>query len=1272
MKNTTEAVLQDLINLAKQDCQIRADKGLSLLSRGAIDYDTTNRKVKELAFGCASESGVPSAYEIKIKYSRGRIASYCTCLDFAQGNVCKHIRAAAYFATKNPEIVSSLLKIKIIESEKNVISKTKNVANTMDVVVPKIAVNNEYRKFRFYDLANFYYFVNYLPTIIEQDLAKNFEKYLRIITVSKGYIEIELSHKNVKVKLELTTTPDPDMVNIKCNSISTTKDFYQIILLHYINNNKGQLILTLQKLDIALSNAYDKLGIQEQLRKYFPLELDLRGVYQLATNDDQSIGLLNLISAENIFLKTQKSAVPTTIALKNQKQDYNFIFFGIVKNNSPFGFYFMPLTGKCTKNGVLAKKFFGFDKSTVLSYLEESEETIAVARRLRAELENDHLEDLEDYYNRANLQGREDFYKAPHQTVYDYWLQIAQHNHIYINDGDGERYNFEKIILNPELINVRFEIEQVNKKIHIRPVFTILVEDVVIEIDIKFDHFVHGALVKYTGVYYLVAKHSMLILKNFISQDYNDFQIDTKVYLEVKDQLLESLMARHQVNFITPSLKPQTAKAELVGKKLYLKEYEDFLMLVPAFIYEYEGKNYEAEMDGAKMIKLVRDKQTIFIERDWETEAQVRKDLQMIHPAFCRQLYNHYFHVEHQEVLANNWFFNAFEKIKNLDFEILGIKDLKKLKYSPYKAKVKVSAGSGLDWFDLAIEMTFGEEKVSLTDLRKALFNNQKFVTLSNGSIGMLPEEWIAKYEHIIKGGKIKKEKIEFGQIQYGLIDHLYQEIDNNSTLIKFHQKRQKLLSFDTIAHKALPTNINASLRDYQIGGFQWLSFLDEFGWGGCLADDMGLGKTLQMLTFIQSKVNEKADLKVLVVVPASLIFNWQRESEKFTPELRILNQTGGAREKDLELFKQYHIILTTYASMRIDIATLKDYPFDYVILDESQAIKNPSSQTAKAAKILKAKNRLIMTGTPIENNTFDLYSQFDFLNPGLLGSIEYFRTQFATPIDKDRNEQAAEALRRLIYPFIISRKKEQVAKELPPKTETVIICEMGKLQRKVYDTYKKKIREDLSKTIEEQGLAKSGIAVLQGLTKLRQICNSPSLLSDEEINVTESVKLETLMENIVPIIEEKHKVLVFSFFVEMLELVKSRLQKEHIQFAWITGQTTQREQQVQTFQQDENCKVFLISLKAGGVGLNLTAADYVYLIDPWWNPAVEQQAIDRAHRIGQTQNVFAYKMICKDTIEEKILQLQEKKKAVANELVNIEQGVLKKLSKDDVLTLFE
>jgi SNF2 family DNA or RNA helicase len=536
----------------------------------------------------------------------------------------------------------------------------------------------------------------------------------------------------------------------------------------------------------------------------------------------------------------------------------------------------------------------------------------------------------------------------------------------------------------------------------------------------------------------------------------------------------------------------------------------------------------------------------------------------------------------------------------------------------------------------------------------------------------MLPEEWVSKFGRIITGGKVKKDNLGFSQIQYGLIDHLYGEIHNNHSLLEFHQKRQKLLAFETIEHKALPENINATLRDYQIGGFQWLHFLDEFGWGGCLADDMGLGKTLQMLTFIQSKVNENPETKILVVVPASLIFNWQREAEKFTPFLKVLKHTGTTREKEHSLFNKHHIILTTYALMRIDIESLKDFEFDYVILDESQAIKNPSAQTAKAAKILKAKNRLIMTGTPIENNTFDLYSQFDFLNPGLLGSVDYFREQFANPIDKERDEKAAEALRRLIYPFIISRKKEQVAKELPPKTETVIFCEMGKAQRKVYDTYKNKIREDLTKTIEEQGLGKSGIAVLQGLTKLRQICNSPALLSDDDISIHDSVKLDTLMENIIPVIEENHKVLIFSFFVEMLELVKARIQKENIQYAWITGQTTQREQQVQNFQQDENCKVFLISLKAGGVGLNLTAADYVYLIDPWWNPAVEQQAIDRAHRIGQTQNVFAYKMICKDTIEEKILQLQEKKKAVASELVNIEQGVLKKLSKDDVLTLFE
>src|SRR6185436_5957106 len=365
-------------------------------------------------------------------------------------------------------------------------------------------------------------------------------------------------------------------------------------------------------------------------------------------------------------------------------------------------------------------------------------------------------------------------------------------------------------------------------------------------------------------------------------------------------------------------------------------------------------------------------------------------------------------------------------------------------------------------------------------------------------------------------------------------------------------------------------------------------------------------------------------------------------------------------------------IIITTYGTLRSDIQLLLKIRFDYVILDESQAIKNPGSKVTKAACLLEAKNRICMSGTPLQNNTFDIFAQMNFLNPGLLGSMEFFRNEFATPIDKFGEQDQKEHLRKLLFPFILRRTKEQVAKDLPEKTETILFCEMEKEQRKVYEAYRNSYREKILGTIDQQGIGKSQLTILQGLMKLRQICDSPAILNEEEKYPNHSIKLEELAREIEENIGD-HKALIFSQFLGMLALIKAKLKEQEIPFEYFDGSTsaTDREKAIQSFQGNDEVRVFLISLKAGGVGLNLTAADYVYIVDPWWNPAVEQQAIDRTHRIGQTKNIFAYRMICKDTIEDKILQLQERKRSLARDLIADDDGFVKNLTKEDVEYLF-
>jgi non-specific serine/threonine protein kinase len=443
-------------------------------------------------------------------------------------------------------------------------------------------------------------------------------------------------------------------------------------------------------------------------------------------------------------------------------------------------------------------------------------------------------------------------------------------------------------------------------------------------------------------------------------------------------------------------------------------------------------------------------------------------------------------------------------------------------------------------------------------------------------------------------------------------------------------------------------------------------------GWGGILADDKGLGKTVQALSILQHFHEEEGKLKALVVCPTTLIYNWENEIQKFTHSLSHQIHHGNARAKSKENFSDENIIITTYGTLRSDVQMLMKINFDYVILDESQAIKNPASKVTRAACLLKAQNRICMSGTPLQNNTFDIYAQMNFLNPGLLGTIEFFRNEFSTPIDKLGEQEQKEHLKKLLYPFILRRTKEQVAQDLPEKTEAILFCEMESAQRAVYDSYRNAYRDKILGVIDEQGVGRSQLTILQGLMKLRQICDSPAILNEDEKYPNDSIKLEELMREITENIGE-HKALVFSQFLGMLGLIRAELTKNNIDFEYFDGSTspTDREKAIQNFQSNEDCRVFLISLKAGGVGLNLTAADYVYIVDPWWNPAVEQQAIDRTHRIGQTKNIFAYRMICKDTIEDKILKLQERKRILAKELISDDQSFVKSLTKEDVEYLF-
>jgi len=683
-----------------------------------------------------------------------------------------------------------------------------------------------------------------------------------------------------------------------------------------------------------------------------------------------------------------------------------------------------------------------------------------------------------------------------------------------------------------------------------------------------------------------------------------------------------------------------------------------------------EGQSFEFRHDHKANRILFENDQITIHQRSEEAERDGYRILNQLHPNFVYQEQYPFLYLSFEEVLKNGWLFTFVDTMQHQNIKVLGMKELKKFKYNTNRANINIRAASGIDWFDMKIEFHFGDQMVSLKDIQKTVLKKQNYVELKDGTLGMLPEEWIKKYENILKFGKIKGEELQVSKLHFSLIDELSEDLDNIELEKELFEKKQKLLNFKEMPNVALPHNVNATLRDYQLEGFKWLCFLDEFGWGGVLADDMGLGKTLQMLTFLQEQQNRHPEATNLVVLPTTLIFNWQAEVAKFCPDLKVFVHRGGTRQKTNGHWKEYDIILTTYGMIRSDIELFKEFMFNYIILDESQAIKNPDSLISKAVKLLKARNRLVMTGTPVENNTFDLFSQMDFINPGLLGTQEFFKSEFANPIDKGQDKETASQLRKIVYPFMLKRTKEEVAKDLPEKTESIIFCEMDKKQRKVYDTFREMYRQKLVDKMAVDGKEKSSFLILEGLLKLRQICDSPALLNDDAEYDDNSAKLDEIIREI----EENagnHKILIFSQFLKMLDLIKTHLEKHKIPFEYLDGKTSDRASRVNHFQEDDNCRVFLMSLKAGGVGINLTEADYVYLVDPWWNPAVEQQAIDRTHRIGQKKNVFAYRMICKDTIEEKILMLQAKKRDLARDLISTEDGFLKKLTQEDIIDLF-
>lgn len=786
-------------------------------------------------------------------------------------------------------------------------------------------------------------------------------------------------------------------------------------------------------------------------------------------------------------------------------------------------------------------------------------------------------------------------------------------------------------------------------------------------LNIKFQYFF-----LYNGVMQLIDNLDYLQVIEVFKRNNNRLYFPEEAYDEFQRTILSKLEGKVKINYayLKPATKKQLQENNFDTRNerlIYLSDSGDYVLITPVIRYG----NVEVPVLSQQQIYAVDSTGIPFtVQRDEQMEDTFIRMLRNQHPLFLEQEAQECYYLHKKRFLDESWFLNAFAYWQQQEIKVLGFNDLEDNRLNPNTAKISIEVISGLDWFETGIKISYGKQQVSLKHLAKALRNKSKFVELGDGTMGVLPEEWVAKLNAYLEAGEVVEEVVRTPKVNIVSIDSLYEDEMLTAPLrMEIKNFRRKLEQFNVIGQVQVPETFLGTLRHYQQEGLNWLNFLDEFGFGGCLADDMGLGKTIQIIAFLLLQKEKSTSAPSMIIVPATLIFNWQAEIKKFAPSLKVHTIYGADRDKHVDEFQDYDVVLSSYGTILQDIRHLKHFRFNYVFLDESQTIKNPNSQRYKAIALLKSRSKVMSTGTPLENNTFDLYAQFSLACPGLLGRRKHFKDQYVVPIDKFNDTRKANELQRIVRPFLLRRTKKQVATELPEKTEMVIYCEMGAEQRKVYDSYKLEYRNYLMSQKSDE-LAGQTMHILKGMTLLRQICNSPALISNDVFYGNASAKIDTLMEEIEGKSGE-HKILVFSSFVGMLDLVRAELQQRKIGYSYLTGQTTKREAEVKRFSENPDVRVFLISLKAGGTGLNLTEADYVYLIDPWWNPAAEQQAIDRVYRIGQQKHVVAVRLICPDTIEDKIMQLQQRKQRLVEDIIKTEGNLLQTLGKAELLELF-
>lgn len=726
----------------------------------------------------------------------------------------------------------------------------------------------------------------------------------------------------------------------------------------------------------------------------------------------------------------------------------------------------------------------------------------------------------------------------------------------------------------------------------------------------------------------------------------------------------EEFLERMQPIFVSATYNP----------KLFLSEEGSLLTLEIQNIYETEhgdialpGPNQDLQTGSYQF-----EGKSFLIRRDQEEEEVLLTTLMDMN---FQSRNNSIWFLESEEAIT--FLLDAYPKLVEA-YRVFGEKDLTRYKVRQTTPNVVATVETQEEdkWFNLEINVEYDDISVPIEKIWKAWSQGKRYVQLKDGSYTSLPESWLEKLGHKLIALGLDPEKPpkkRFENFEAPVLDKILDDIPETTSDGFWNTLREKIHNFQEIKPVDTPKGLDATLRPYQLQGVSYMNFLREYHFGGILADEMGLGKTIQTLTFLQYMKEKGHKGPNLIIVPTSVMPNWEREAQKFVPDMKRLVIYGSRRENLFKKIESSELIITTYALLRRDLDELLQFEFNAVILDEAQNIKNPNTITARSVRKIQARFRLCLSGTPIENTLLELWSLFEFLMPGFLGSQAAFQKGFVKPI-KDGDEDSLNYLKARVKPFILRRTKNEVAKDLPPKIENIYYSALLEDQMELYAALAKKLKEQVLQDVDEKGIGQSQISILDALLKLRQICCHPRLLKLDmpgfNANIS-SGKFEAFKDLVTSIIDDGHKVLVFSQFVQMLHIIRNWLHMVEIPFCYLDGTSKDRFDQVDKFNNTPEIPIFLISLKAGGTGLNLTSADYVIHYDPWWNPAVEDQATDRTHRIGQTRQVFAYKMICENTVEEKILKLQESKKGIADSIIP-GQSAWKSLTRSDLEMLFE